>query len=1112
MPKYTDEQIERAQNIDVVSFLMEKEKYTFTQSGKYMKCLHPNATGQPSSLSIDTEINRIFYNSVTGSRPLSALDWCMSIRNMDFKSSMELVLGEEPDGTRTERTPYKPYRPQKHTQVPDKDFVMPEKSDTNRHVYAYLTISRGISENIVKDCIKNNLIIEDNRKNAVFLGYDENNTVKYGARRGTITIEGFEPFKRDCIGSDKKHAFKLVGKNTDTVYVTEAAIDALSLATLEDRFHGDGAYKNKTYITTGGAGIDNALENFCKTHNVKTINVCFDNDEAGINGMEKIKQKYSAMGYEVNDMRASLAHDYNDELIGFIKNPNFYTEPPKPVKSDKIIERNDNMPEKTPHVPQEYSNSTPEEISPETNAYYNSPPPEEEIPPETNPYYNSPPPEDEIPPEMHPYYNNPPQEENIPPEQNNFHNNSLSESNLQDTVINEANKTTDRTADNSMSRQQKTAESEKTALFSIKQNGELYYYSTEKTANELLHISANNKEPFAEMMNQGKRISKADYKEIMQSDKLKYALDLNFDGKTANIFAINNGRGGIAEENRNTNNTMLKSVNLSAFVRKEANRDMSEQQGNNHIQPQVQTERPAQAETIPDIPKAEKDLSAVDNTEKKEANHIMTEQQEIPEKAADKKAEISPSEYAEKEPHNEEKPTVRNITAEGLDQLQPEEKMNFLLATMKDNYEKKQSVILDKIDRIDSKIERQNNRIDKLKAKVEDIETSLKTLNAFKRAFSNTPIGALIDNQIEKKQAKIVKIKDVKIPKREQKIRKQNVKKSKTNIKLGKVNRKIDKIDKALGNKDREKRHQGFVTGLENLSDIRKENYEIKAQKITRKISKLTAEYNSPDISHRERLEIGNKIKNLRVKSAKISEKIKGMETLYKDLDDIKNGKLTNEEIEQAVNKTAGKISEKLERNKDTDTKDIVDKVIDTSVDSGSEAISEVNAEKAVEKENSKPDIDRERLPEEREPEVSETAEQKILSAVAVITGIDISEINRLPAEIKADIISEFRENSGNLTTEKLAERICNIADITPRKTMKQAEPDVSKADTFEKSNSLKQLENNLSSEKLKEKDVLKDAPLFSRARIMSDEFKPVSSKSQEDIEKDKNKNHGMEL
>lgn len=71
------------------------------------------------------------------------------------------------------------------------------------------------------------------------------------------------------------------GKSTDTVYVAEAAIDALSLAALEDKFNGSGAYKEKTYISTGGAGIDNALEQFCKTHDVKTINICFDDDDAG---------------------------------------------------------------------------------------------------------------------------------------------------------------------------------------------------------------------------------------------------------------------------------------------------------------------------------------------------------------------------------------------------------------------------------------------------------------------------------------------------------------------------------------------------------------------------------------------------------------------------------------------------------------------------------------------------------------------------------------------------------------------------------------------------------------------------------------------------------------
>lgn len=61
------------------------------------------------------------------------------------------------------------------------------------------------------------------------------------------------------------------------------------------------------------------MEQFCKTHDVKTINICFDDDEAGKNGMEKIMQKFREKGYEVNDMRASLAHDYNDELLALIR-------------------------------------------------------------------------------------------------------------------------------------------------------------------------------------------------------------------------------------------------------------------------------------------------------------------------------------------------------------------------------------------------------------------------------------------------------------------------------------------------------------------------------------------------------------------------------------------------------------------------------------------------------------------------------------------------------------------------------------------------------------------------------------------------------------------------
>ncbi|MDE5772190.1 MAG: DUF3991 domain-containing protein, partial [Ruminococcus sp.] len=349
MPKFTDEQVERAKNVDVRTFLEQTEGYTFEGHGRFLKCQNPQRTNQPSSLSIDTQMNRIFYNSVTGNRPLSAVDWCMKIKDMDFQSSMSLVLGENPQGERVEQPKYKQHTAQPKTaEYEPKNLELSERSDTVVHAKAYLTKTRCIPENIVNDCMSKNLIYEDVRRNAVFVGYDSDNKIpKYAARRGTFTPDSKEPFKRDCTGSDKNFAFRLEGKNTDTVYVAEAAIDVLSLAALEDKFHGSGAYKEKTYLSTGGAGIDSALEQFCKTHDVKTINVCFDDDEAGKNGMEKIMQKFRERGYTVNDMRASMAHDYNDELVAFNNDPNFYSKPPDVVVNSPEIttERSDNMPE-----------------------------------------------------------------------------------------------------------------------------------------------------------------------------------------------------------------------------------------------------------------------------------------------------------------------------------------------------------------------------------------------------------------------------------------------------------------------------------------------------------------------------------------------------------------------------------------------------------------------------------------------------------------------------------------------------------------------------------------------------------------------------------------------
>ncbi|UKI17064.1 MAG: toprim domain-containing protein [Ruminococcus sp.] len=148
---------------------------------------------------------------------------------------------------------------------------------------------------------------------------------------------------------------------------------------MEDKFNGSGAYKEKTYISTGGAGIDNALEQFCKTHDVKTINICFDDDDAGKCGMENIMKKFREKGYEVNDMRATLAHDYNDELVKFNNDPKFYKEPPITVRPPETVvqKQNDvNIETKTAATENKRNDIMPEITSTEKPEIENSEKPE----------------------------------------------------------------------------------------------------------------------------------------------------------------------------------------------------------------------------------------------------------------------------------------------------------------------------------------------------------------------------------------------------------------------------------------------------------------------------------------------------------------------------------------------------------------------------------------------------------------------------------------------------------------------------------------------------------------------------------------------------------------
>lgn len=187
--------------------------------------------------------------------------------------------------------PFTPVQPQKSEGTPKpiekKPFVLPEKTQGRyKRVMAYLTKTRCLDPGIVRQCMKEGLIYEDTRHNAVFVGKDLEGKAAYGTRHSTLTNSSF---KGDISGSDQTLGFKVEGKNASRVYVTEAPIDALSLMSMDRQRGYDTA--NATYLATCGTGKTKVVERYLKEHpEVKNVFLANDNDPAGKEANRKITE------------------------------------------------------------------------------------------------------------------------------------------------------------------------------------------------------------------------------------------------------------------------------------------------------------------------------------------------------------------------------------------------------------------------------------------------------------------------------------------------------------------------------------------------------------------------------------------------------------------------------------------------------------------------------------------------------------------------------------------------------------------------------------------------------------------------------------------------------
>ena len=225
---------------------------------------------------------------------------------MTFPEAIRTLAGEDYQALRIDESAREP--PQR------KEFSLPPRNQNNRRAFAYLC-ARGIDPEIITHCMRRGLIYEDaQHHNVVFVGHDEKGAAKYAMLRSTVSNSSF---KIEQAGSDKSYGFCMQGRGS-TLYVCEAAIDALSVATL--RKLGGRDWRQDNYLALGGVTasaekLPLALERMLQSSSFNRIVLSLDNDEPGQRASRNIfallRQRYPQIESKVC---VPQEKDFNDQL------------------------------------------------------------------------------------------------------------------------------------------------------------------------------------------------------------------------------------------------------------------------------------------------------------------------------------------------------------------------------------------------------------------------------------------------------------------------------------------------------------------------------------------------------------------------------------------------------------------------------------------------------------------------------------------------------------------------------------------------------------------------------------------------------------------------------
>ena len=292
---FTDEQKQLANSVDLAEYLRVRGE-KLERVGIEHKLIYYDSSGKHDSITIRGS-KWFDHKNQTGG---GAIKFMQEFYGMDFQTAVQELLGQTV-------TPLSHSPPKAIAKEEKKEFKLPEANSNMHRVYAYLIKQRFINPNIISHFAKQHTLYEDKEHhNAVFVGVDENGVSRQAHKRSTNSYGN--SFRITCEGSDTRYSFAHFGESK-RLYVFEVPIDIMSFLTLYPK-----DWQKHSCIAMNGV-YENAVLTALKNHsNLSEVILCVDNDEGGIEAVDRLKDILTENGYTDVKRLAPKFKDWNEVL------------------------------------------------------------------------------------------------------------------------------------------------------------------------------------------------------------------------------------------------------------------------------------------------------------------------------------------------------------------------------------------------------------------------------------------------------------------------------------------------------------------------------------------------------------------------------------------------------------------------------------------------------------------------------------------------------------------------------------------------------------------------------------------------------------------------------